>query len=235
MKNYVLETLAPRSRCFSNGLANILALPKGVPSTVSKMLSETPPPLPRDHLEEHTRNGPPKHPWNHPGATKEHPRKTPKQHPRNTQGTPQEHPRNTPKAPQTQPISTLKTSLEHPRNTQRAPRNAQVHPRSTPGSPQGAAQKHSKSVPGASPEMGVTPPRGTNVFSLLFNFYRTGSCNLTTQTGHFTHVLNHSFYTCVKSHAVGCHDTPPVGANCWFYFRNTHFVNCHATSFYTST
>ena len=41
-------------------------------------------------------------------------------------------------------------------------------------------------------------------------FYKEGSLNLTTQTNHFTHMLNHLIYTFVKSHAVGCHDTPPA-------------------------
>ena len=195
------------------------------------MLSETPPPLPRDRLEEHTRNGPPKHPWNHPGATKEHPRKTPKQHPRNTPGTPLEQPESTPSTAHQHSQNIPGAPKEHPKSTQERPGASQEHAGEHPGSSPKAPQK----CPRDHPRNGCHATSRYQFFLLLFNFYRTGSCNLTTQTGHFTHVLNHSFYTCVKSHAVGCHDTPPVGANCWFYLRNTHFVNCHATSFYTST
>ena len=175
------------------------------------MLSETPPPLPRDRLEEHPRNGPPKHLWNHPGATKERPRKTPKQHPRNTPGTPQEHPRNTPGTPRKHPKHSPSALSKHPWSTQGAPKEHPGTPRSIPGARRGAPREQPEStpeVPQEHPRNGCHATSRYQLFLLLFNFYRTGWCNLTTQTGHFTHVLNHSFYTCVKSHAVGCHDTP---------------------------
>ena len=178
----------------------------------------------RLYLATASRNTPEAGPQNTLGTTQVQPRstqgkppssipETPKEHPRNTPGTPQEHPESTPNTAHQHSQNIPGAPKEHPKSTQERPGASQEHP----GEPPEAAQKHSKSVPGTPPEMGVTPPRGTNFFLLLFNFYRTGSCNLTTQTNHFTHVLNHSFYTCVKSHAVGCHDTPPVGANCWFY------------------
>ena len=161
------------------------------------------------------------------GAPKEKTQATSQKHPRNTPGTPQKHPKHSPSA-----------LSKHRWSTQWAPKEHPGTPRSIPGARRGAPREQPKNTPEVAqehPRNGCHATSRYQPFLLLFNFYRTASCNLTTQTGHFTHVLNHSFYTCVKWHAVGCHDTPPVGANCWFYLRNTHSVNCHATSFYIST